>query len=297
MVSKSQQALDSIVCGYGKANRDSKVMVMFKAYFDDSGSDEGNKTLLLAGCVQRYSVWANFSIEWEAVLATEPSIRYFHMREARKLEGEFAHWKAKNRDAKIRRLAELAANYRPWTITAWISRKEHDAILRPIAPFLLRQPYLSVFYAVIITLARWHYDDGVTLPVDYVFDDQGAVGAEAVLWYDQIKKWQKPEIAALMGSVPKFENDKQVLPLQAADMLAWHIRRHKDHPQEDHLKWPTSPLSRLLHAEVEVTKDLLVTMAEQMKRIPGVENIQQKPKKYKKSEMHRTIQDLLRKGD
>jgi len=151
---------------------------------------KGSKTLLLAGCVQRYSVWANFSIGWEAVLAAEPSIKYFHMREARKLEGQFAHWKARDRDAKIRRLAEVAESYRPWTITAWMSRKEHDAILRPISPFLLQQPYFSVFYTVIIKLAHWHHDDGVTLPVDYVFDDQGAVGAEAVLWYNEIKNWQ-----------------------------------------------------------------------------------------------------------
>jgi len=29
-----------MVCGYGKANRNAKKMVMFKAYFDDSSSDE-----------------------------------------------------------------------------------------------------------------------------------------------------------------------------------------------------------------------------------------------------------------
>lgn len=268
---------------------------MFKAYFDDSSSDEGSQTLLLAGCVQKYSVWADFSIAWEAALVEEPSIKYFHMREARKLVGQFARWKAAARNAKIKRLATLVARYEPWTITAWVSRKEHDAILRPITPFLLQQPYFSVFYAVIIKLAHWHYDLGVTLPVDYIFDDQGAVGAEAVLWYEQIRQWQKPEFAALMGSVPKFEDDEAVLPLQAADILAWHIRRHKDNPGEDDSKWPTAPLNGLLRAEVEITKDMLVHMAEQMKQVPGIETVQQRPKKYKKSEMYKTLQALLQK--
>jgi hypothetical protein len=177
---KSQQAIESLLCGYGKAVRDAKVAVMFKAYFDDSGSEEGGKTLLLAGCVQKYSVWANFSLGWEAGLAQSPSIKYFHMREARKLEGEFSGWKAKDRDAKIRHLAEIAASYDPWTITAWISRAEHDAILKPIAPFMIRQPYMDLFYAVILKLAQWHHVDGVTLPVDYVFDEQGVIGTEAV---------------------------------------------------------------------------------------------------------------------
>ena len=162
MCAKSQQALDALVCGYSTANRKAKVMVMFKAYFDDSSSDEGSKTLLLAGCVQRYSVWADFSMSWEAELARFPSIHHFHMREARKLQGEFAGWKAHVRDAKIRRLAQVAASYEPWTITAWISRKEHDAVLKSVAPYLLRQPYVSLFYAVILKLAHWHHAMGLT---------------------------------------------------------------------------------------------------------------------------------------
>ena len=36
---KSQEALDAMMCGYSKANRDAARMVMFKAYFDDSCGD------------------------------------------------------------------------------------------------------------------------------------------------------------------------------------------------------------------------------------------------------------------
>lgn len=82
VVSQSQEALSALVCGYGKANRDAAVMVMFKAYFDDSCSDEGSKIMLLAGCVQSYKVWANLSFAWEAALAQEPSIKHFHMIES-----------------------------------------------------------------------------------------------------------------------------------------------------------------------------------------------------------------------
>jgi hypothetical protein len=289
---KSQQALDAMVCGYSQATRAAKVMVMFKAYFDDSASDEESRTLLLAGCVQKYSIWANFSVGWEAVLAESPTIKYFHMREARKLEGEFARWKAKDRDAKIKRLAEVAASYNPWTITAWISRKEFDAILKPIAPFTLRKPYLLLFYAAILKLAQWHYDDGVTLPVDYVFDEQGAIGTEAVIWYEHMKSWQKPEIAALMGSSPKFENDKMVLPLQAADMLAWHLRRHKDHPDENESKSATAPVVGLLHAEVQLTKEFLIDTAEKMKQVPNLGLVQQKPEDYTKAEFQQFIRSM-----
>jgi len=55
-------------------------------------------TLVLAGCVQSYKVWANFSMGWEAGLAMSPSIKHFHMREAQCLSGEFSGWKRKDAD-------------------------------------------------------------------------------------------------------------------------------------------------------------------------------------------------------
>lgn len=74
---------------------------MFKAYFDDSCSDESEKVLLLGGCIQSQAAWADFSIRWEAALTQSPSIRYLHMREARGLQGEFAGWNVIDRDQKL----------------------------------------------------------------------------------------------------------------------------------------------------------------------------------------------------
>jgi hypothetical protein len=290
--SQANQSLDAIVCGYSKNNRDAALMVMFKAYFDDSSSDEETKIMVLAGCVQSYKVWANFSIEWEAALAQSPSIKYFHMREARHLEGEFLRWKARDRDNKIHYLASVIDSYRPWTLVVWVSRKEHDAILKPIAPFMIRHSYVALFYAVILKLAHLHNDMGIHLPVEYVFDEQGPIGEDAALWYRHIKSWQSPEIAAVMGGTPKFENDKMVLPLQAADMLAWHVRRRKERPNEDCAKFPTGPLENLTCAEVHITQDFMTKIADQMKDVPGISSVQEKPHKYDKEELRAVIRNL-----
>jgi len=291
VVSKSQQALDALVCGYGRSNRNAKVLVMLKAYFDDSCGDEGSRILLLAGCVHRYSVWADFSIGWEAALAASPSIRYFHMREARNLTGEFLRWKGRDRDAKIRMLADVVRSYEPWVVFAWISRAEHDAVLKPVAPHVLRQAYFLLFYAVIVKLAHWHHAMGVTLPVDFVFDEQGATGNQAAMWYRYIKNLEKPEIAALFGSSPTFQDDKVVLPLQAADMVAWHLRRRKDRPDEDYLNWATAPLSKLLFGEINLPKNALVNTANEMLKVPGLSLVQGKPDK----EFKKALQEILRK--
>ncbi len=291
MVSQSQEALSGMVCGYGKANRDAAVMVMFKAYFDDSSNDECDKVLVLAGCIQSYKAWATFSLAWEAALAQSPIIKHFHMGEARRLEGEFVRWKASVRDQKIHLLATVIESCRPWTMAVWVSRKEHDAIVKPIAPFMIRHSYFALFCAVVLKLANWHQDMGIQLPVEYVFDEQGPIGDDSALWYRHIKSWQKPEISALMGGTPKFENDERILPLQAADMLAWHVRRRREHPNESS-KWPTAPLENLTYAEAHLSPEFLREMADQMKSVPFMESVRQKPTRSQKDEIRKVVRTM-----
>jgi hypothetical protein len=291
MVCGSQQALEGLVCGYGKENRDAKVLVMLKAYFDDSCGEEGSRTMLLAGCVHRYKVWANFSMSWEAALASSPSIRYLHMREARSLTGEFERWKAADRDKKLRTLAGVIRDYEPSLMFAWLSRSEHGAVLKPVAPHMLGQAYFLLFYAVIVKLAHYHHAMGITLPVDFVFDDQGPTGKAAVIWYDYIKSLEKPEIARLLGSSPVFQDDKVVVPLQAADMAAWHLRRRKDRPNEDASKWPTAPLLGLVHCEVHIPEAALQLTADQMKEVPGLALVQNKPDRKFKAALKQILRD------
>jgi hypothetical protein len=58
----------------------------------------------------------------------------------------------------------------------------------------------------------------------------------------------------------------------------------------------TAPLNGLLRAEVEITKDMLVHIAVQMKQVPGIETVQQRPKKYKKSECIKRSKHYPRSG-
>lgn len=163
------EALDALVCGYAPRWRAQKVLVMMQAFSDDSMSGEGSKILLLAGCVQKYPVWADFTLTWEAALARRPSINYFKMREARLFIKQYG-WKAKERDAKIDLLADVILQHRPKIITAWISRKEFEEIVRPVIPYMLRHPYIPLFYSLITKLAQWQHEAANTLPTDFAFD-------------------------------------------------------------------------------------------------------------------------------
>ena len=82
-----------------------------------------------------------------------------------------------------------------------------------------------------------------------MFDEQELVGAETLVWYQYIKGMQEPHIAAWMGAAPVFRNDKYVLPLQLADMAAWHVRRCKEFPDEDLNTLPTAVIETFPYAD------------------------------------------------
>jgi len=273
--------LDALVCGYSPKHRAEKLIaVMYQAFSDDSSSGEGGKTLLLAACVQRYQVWANFAFDWELALALPPSINYFKMREARLLIKEFAGWKASDRDRKIKSLTSVIMAFRPKIICAYVSRALFNETVGKVVPYALRHPYTLIFYPLIIKLAEWQHSAGITLPTDFVFDEQGDVGAETVLWYEYMKYLQPPHLQALMGSTPIFRDDKRILPLQAADLIAWHKRRIIDNPTENISRWPTAPIEELSYAQTWLTKQHLVNMEADMAQVPLVEHFHDKPKDY-----------------
>jgi|HubBroStandDraft_6_1064221.scaffolds.fasta_scaffold247341_2 hypothetical protein len=238
------------------------------AFIDDSSSSEDDQILLLAGYAQTAQVWAAFSDDWDKVLREKPVIRYCHMTEAESLKGEFLGWDGEQRNRKLAALAHVIVEHDPWSIECFVSRKKYEEILEPGIAYDLRGPYFPCFYGTIVSLVRYHAQTGITLPTDFVFDEQGKIGAEAVLWYEVIKGLQKPEVRSLMGGTPLFRDDKKVLPLQAADMIAWHLRRRRESRNAGEYREVMEILSPLTRVEVEITESILRKEAEQMAALP-----------------------------
>lgn len=46
-----------------------------------------------------------------------------------------------------------------------------------------------------------------------------------------VGKSVRSDLTRFVGPDPTFEDDKAFLPLQAADLFAWHLRRHWDRNQ------------------------------------------------------------------
>lgn len=114
------------------------------------------------------------------------------------------------------------ARYRVDTVLA---RPNYDLAVRGRLPQQIDDPYFICFYNLILGAGHLLNKLGVEGTVDWIFDEQGPIGLEAVRWYYWVRGNAPGDVQRRLGSTPIFRDDNAVLPLKAADIFAWQIRR------------------------------------------------------------------------
>ena len=265
----------ALASGYSSEIRAAKLLVMLQAYVDDSASDQGDQRLFLAGYINTADRWIRFSDAWAEELKQPPAIGYLKMSEANGFWGEFHGWDAADRDEKIKGLARVIRHFEPSSIHASVSQSEFKAIVAPVAPHGFRTPYSLCFQAMMLPLAISQAKERINVPIDFIFDNQEGLGTQAAFFYGKIRENQPKKIRDVMCASPIFRDEKQVLPLQAADMLAWHIRRrHEVDPKI--FQVPDFLSHNGLHMAVDIQAENLRRIAEGYSQIPGVPRLQRK---------------------
>lgn len=203
--------------------------MFLRAFTDDSGSDVGDRRLYMAGYLNRAEKWTLFSKAWGEECHATPSIAYLKMSEAQSLGGQFRGWSKEARDEKLRGLARVIRHFEPMSFEFSINREEFDRVVAPASPRGLKSSHLIGCFAIVSGVARCIAEQGGEIPIEFVFDRQDGVSDVIDLTFGIMQKSLPPGATKLIKGKPTFEDDKQQLPLQAADLLAWHLRReHED---------------------------------------------------------------------
>lgn len=268
--SKASAPIRAIVSGYSSEVRARKLLVILQAYVDDSASDAGDRRLFLAGYVSTAENWAQFSDLWADALAARPSISYLKMSEARALQGEFRGWRGEDRDRKVRKLANIIRQLRPLSIHASVSRSRVEDILKPVVPYVISNPYALCFSAIMMPMAAEQARLKTNVPIDFIFDSQEGLGEEARTIYRLMREAQPEPIRNALSVDPLFRDDKLVMPLQAADMLAWHVRRRYE--RLDHGAWFVPAYLSVedgLHVAIDLEDEHLENMSKGLAEILG----------------------------
>jgi Protein of unknown function (DUF3800) len=197
---------------------------VLRGYIDDSGNWEHSPIMVLGGWIAPVSAWLSFRSDWQAMLDMPPRIKYFKMNEAATLSGQFDHWSQQRADERVALAYKTIEQHIPFQVSCIIHLEPFYRIYTPIMGSAINPFYLA-FSSIISDVAYHQRTHGIYEPIDFVFDDQVMEQGKIIDAWELLKPALRPDTRHLIGSVPAFLDDKKFLPLQAADLLAWWVRK------------------------------------------------------------------------
>jgi hypothetical protein len=247
-------------------------LVFLRAFIDDSGSEKGDRRLFLAGYLNRTDRWVLFADAWKEELKAAPSIEYLHTVEAGNFRGQFSRecgWDEKKREEKLRGLARVIRHFEPVSFQMSIDRSHFYKVLKPVSPRGLANPYFTSCSALVAKLAQAMAKSRAKGKIEFIFDEQDGVDDDIDLFFDDMMKGLSSRDLRWIAGRPAFRNDRDFVGLQAADLLAWHIRR-----EHEEVGFPNSPMAELLRGEMHIVSEIpnsyIDDWAAHHRQLPGV---------------------------
>lgn len=202
---------------------------MYQAFLDDSGS--GPPVFVLSGYVSLNYWWEDFSEEWKALLDEAPRLKYFKMNEAAQLSGEFHGMGIEARNKRLEKFLKLIQIASHQSVSSVIPYSPYRRIVKGKIKKHWDDPYFIALWDVTVMLitgmASLKVDGSIDSAsvLDFIFDDHPRLAAKVPAWYQMTRALLHPEVRNSIATTPRFENDQNLMPLQAADAQSWYYRR------------------------------------------------------------------------
>jgi hypothetical protein len=210
------------LCGMGRAKRLKRMVVVFTAFFDDSGTDrKNNKAFVMGGFLGRVEEWLEASNAWEQCLHEHPRIEYFKYSEFGPLSGQFCTFNRQQADNKIISLANTVARFNLHGFCAivpqgLIKNKPRNKKL------VGSRVYDWGFTGVIKIVLQYMRSQPAHEKVDFVFDDRSELWVNIEIFNKIKTQLIFDETMSHAGAcVPGM--DTQVDALQMASLLAGEL--------------------------------------------------------------------------
>src|ERR1022692_2803718 len=213
-----------VICGLRRDLYARRCLTVLKAFIDDSGSGGDSRWFILAGYVGTVEGWDLFGPQWQAVLDARPRIEYLKSSEAESLrpEGQWAGITQEQRNAKLDAFIKVIQRCARRAIAIRMKPKDYETVIRGNVPPMWDNPYYFLFMSFITaatSIENLIFDDE---PTEFIFDTQRGVEKRSEMLY-----YQMIEQSRFAGRIVNvlYRDEKEFLPLQAADLLAWQVRR------------------------------------------------------------------------
>jgi hypothetical protein len=209
---------------------------MLSAYFDESGTHKQAPIIVIAGWIAGDKEWIKFSNKWQAVL-TKYNLPYFHMSEWEGGHGLYKNMTEKEKRLLIDRLTTIIKKHASIGIFGAFHRSTYDEVLREIYGDDYKnkfvKPYGVCAMRCIETTRRWMTSKSLDGPLAYVFETGARYSGQ---FFEAFKAMQKiPRLKRMYPGGMSFYDKRDMLPLQAADILAYEMYRELINHTKNHL--------------------------------------------------------------
>ena len=197
---------------------------LLKAFIDDSGSGGDSPWYVLGGYLGTVEGWDSFDDQWSDVLHQHPRIEYFKSSEAESLRGggQWAGIGNDQRDVKLDALIDVIARCARRAVCARMRQCDYNDFVKGNIPSVWDSPYYFLQTSVIAAAINIERIDGESESVDFVFDRDQKHERRSRKMLPALMPMQ-----SMYGSLVNvsYQAEQDSLPLQAADLVAWQIRR------------------------------------------------------------------------
>ncbi|WP_316207579.1 DUF3800 domain-containing protein [Bradyrhizobium sp. SZCCHNR3118] len=198
---------------------------MLTAYFDDSGTHGNSDVVLWSGLFGNGFQWEHFNNLWAAKLKdpspTKDPLKRFHMAECYASDGDFLRWSRTATDFLVHELVDIIIKCGLYADAAAISRNDWDDLVKGDLRVTLGDAEGYSLRMAFVRASKWARKMGET-ELAFVFDRRQEREREGKRIYQLFDSFSKIEPTAVKPVSFVFSDSYNTLPLQAADLVAWH---------------------------------------------------------------------------
>jgi hypothetical protein len=197
---------------------------MLVGYFDESYTHPPSpRVYTLAGYISTDKQWVKFEREWGQVLS-DAAIPFFHMTTFEARRKEYAGWSNEKRIQILRRLHAIIKKrvFAGFAVSVVMSDYEEIMSDEVIGYFGNHHQFVTI--ACMQYISNWLRTQNYKEPISYVFESGSGFDADVVRLIESIINDEKVADVYLAGSCT-IENKRMLLPLQAADILAYEVTK------------------------------------------------------------------------
>jgi hypothetical protein len=223
-----------------------KYLAVFIAYFDESGDPSQTGAFTLGGLVAKAWRWDAFEGKWSRILRRF-NLPMFHMSEFESRQGIYASLSNPERIELVATLAGIIKGTIEFGFSHSLVVKDWKKVIEPTIVNSYEQPrghYIFLLQSCMEEIVRF-----ISLPagerVACIFDRNGFMAGSAIKHFDDLVARQSWE--GVFDTIT-FGDKTRLIPLQAADMVAYEGYKHTVNQEVERSNRPERELFKNLLA-------------------------------------------------